>query len=348
MAKASDRRGFFSEVLRSGLEIAQEVSSAMRTAAPGPEWVPEPEPWVEPRPVPAPPTSKPASGEDLAALCRELGLSPARGADVERVARPSIRLTRAAASPARCGASRLGGVPDVPAGFEWPRWGDTSLAFLGQIDLREAAALLPESPLPPSGLLLFFYAADLRPSGLEPGHRGSCRVVLAGEGEPLQPDPEGRASFAEYPLELSRELTLPPAYSLQVEPLGLEDEEFEAWIELRERLTVLQGVPLEERSTDWYALHRLLGHCEPVGSGEIELDCQLVTHGLDLSEGDGYFDARREELEPGAGDWRLLLQLSDDDHLGSDWADGFGRLFLWIREQDLRSGNFDAVWAIRQ
>src|SRR5436309_219977 len=145
MAKASDRRGFFSEVLRSGIEIAQEVSSAIRTAG-APEWEPEPEPWIEPRPVRAAPTSRPASADD----------------------------------------------------------------------------------------------------------------------------------FADYPLLLSRELTLPPAYSLQVEPLALEDAEFEAWIELRERLTQLQGVALEEGSTDWYALHRLFGHCEPVGGGEIELDCQLV------------------------------------------------------------------------
>jgi len=80
----------------------------------------------------------------------------------------------------------------------------------------------------------------------------------------------------------------------------------------------------------------------------MELDCQLTTNGLDLSEGDGYADPKRDELEPGAAQWRLLLQLSSDPELGWDWSDPFGRIYIWIRADDLLAGEFARVWPIRQ
>ncbi len=344
---ASDRRWFFRELLRSGVELAQEVSSAVRTGA---ELVQaaEAEPWTGPQVVRAEPVRRAASVQDLGDLCREVRLPAARAEAVQRLVRPSLRLTRAESPSVGPAASRLGGVPDLPRGFEWPRWCGRSLAFLGQINLGEAAARVPEAGLPAGGLLLFFYDAPHRPSGLHPSHRGSCRVVLAGDAEPLEPDAERRASFADYPLELSRELTLPSEHSRQLEPLGLDYAESGAWRQLRERLAELQGVVMEESSPDWFALHRLLGHAEPVYGGEMELDCQLITNGLDLTDGDGYFDPRREQLEPGAADWRLLLQVSPDDELGSEWGESFHRLYLWIREPALRSADFDHVWAILQ
>ena len=53
------------------------------------------------------------------------------------------------------GESRWGGVPDVPAAFEWPREGEFSLTFLCQINLAD---LLQddENPFPAAGLLQFF------------------------------------------------------------------------------------------------------------------------------------------------------------------------------------------------
>jgi uncharacterized protein YwqG len=286
--------------------------------------------------------------QELGDLCREVGLSPARTAAAKRLARPSIRLTPAESPSVGPAASRLGGAPDLPPGFEWPRWGGRSLAFLGQINLGEEGARVPEAGLPPNGLLLFFYDVQQQPTGLAPAHRGSCRAVILRTGEALERDPEGRASFAEHPLAFSRELTLPTEHSVQVGPLDLDYDERFAWYSLRERLAAFQGVVLEESSTEWFALNRLLGYPDAVHAGEIELDCQLVASGLDLSGGEGYLDPRRDDLEPGAADWRLLLQLSVDSPLGSDWGQSLQRLYVWIREPALRSGDFGQVWAILQ
>lgn len=346
MAKASDRRRFFTELLRSSAQVASQASSALRA---GGELVQASEPdfWLGNRVARAEPVRQQISLQEFLALCEDVGLSDNRAAAAQELIRASLRLTRGGPGAAAPGASRLGGAPDLPPGFEWPRWRGRELAFLGQLDLA-AAGCFPEAGLPAGGLLLVFYDAAGKPSGLEPSHAGSCRVVVAAEGQPLEPAPGERAAFHLCPLVLSRELTLPPAHSFQLDPLDLDAAELAAWGDLRVRLAEHQGVVVEEQFAGPLALHRLLGHAEPVYGREMELDCQLAANGLDLSEGEGYADPKRDELEPGAAEWRLLLQLSSDPELGWDWSEPFGRLYVWIRSDDLLAGEFDRVWAIRQ
>lgn len=346
MAKASDRRRFFTELLRSSAQVASQASSALRA---GEELVQagNPDFWLGSL-ARAEPVRHQVSVQELLALCEGVGLSADRAAAAQELIRPSVRLTRGGPGTAGSGASRLGGAPDLPLGFEWPRWRGGELAFLGQLDLAAVTECIPEAGLPARGLLLAFYDAWRKPSGLEPSHAGSCRIVVAVDQEPLEPAPEERAAFRLSRLVLSRELTLPPAHSFQLDPLELDATELAAWGLLRVRLAEVQGVVPEEHSPGPLTLHRLLGNAEPVYGREMELDCQLAANGLDLSEGEGYADPKRDELEPGAAQWRLLLQLSSDPELGWDWSDPFGRIYIWIRADDLLAGEFDRVWPIRQ
>jgi uncharacterized protein YwqG len=43
----------------------------------------------------------------------------------------------------------------------------------------------------------------------------------------------------------------------------------------------------------------------------------------------------------------LLLQIDSDDAIGWTWGDA-GRLYFWIRKQDLAARRFDRVWTILQ
>jgi hypothetical protein len=208
------------------------------------------------------------------------------------------------------------------------------------------AALGSTVPVRARGLLLFFYDVAGQPSGLDPLHRGSCRAAHV-DDDPARLERAGaeRASFAEYPLELTLELTLPRSWSPSVEALDLKAEEIGAWDELREKLAEAQGLELEELTPRWQSLHRLFGYPEELGTG-MELDCQLASSGISAEANDGLVAPRHEELEAGTAQWRLLLQLSDDDELGTSWGESFGRLSLWIREEDLAAGAFERVWAI--
>ena len=58
----------------------------------------------------------------------------------------------------RLGASRLGGLPDLPAGMAWPERDGGLLTFIGQINLGEVPRL--PTPLPENGILYFFLGVD--------------------------------------------------------------------------------------------------------------------------------------------------------------------------------------------
>ena len=333
----SDRRGFFKELLREAVDVVQEVNSALKSSS-------EPESWRPPPAAPAQPSTRLVDDDMLLALCSEAGLDR-RAADVRRTARTGLRLTPAPRDGAELGRSRLGGSPDLPPGFVWPTWSVRELGFLGQIDLAAIAAIDSETALPPEGLLLFFYDVAAGPSGLSPAHRGSCRVVLvSARADELEVDGRRHTPVLRaFPVAVSRELMLPGAWSFAAEELELSADEMDPWDDLRDRLARAQGVELEEACPDRIALHRLLGYQDEIGR-EVELDCQLASAGVDAGDVGLYFESRADH-EAQARSLRLLLQVSADDSLAT--PDGsFDRLFVCIRDADLRAGNLDGAWAL--
>ena len=81
--------------------------------------------------------------------------------------------------------------------------------------------------------------------------------------------------------------------------------------------------------------------------GEMETECQLVTNGIFCGLPEGYASKKAMRLRPGAADWRLILQLASDEHVGFEWGDG-GTIYVWMREQDVRTRRFDRCWTILQ
>ena len=58
---------------------------------------------------------------------------------------------------------------------------------------------------------------------------------------------------------------------------------------------------------------------------------------------------RNSELRrPGAVDWELLLQI-DTDEEGPGWMWGdVGRLYFWLRSEDLVAQRFENAWLVLQ
>jgi len=75
---------------------------------------------------------------------------------IEPHVRPAVRLTSRPGEAAALGQSRIGGEPDLPKALSWPKTGRQSVPFIAQIDLKEIASVLSESPLPHAGHLWFF------------------------------------------------------------------------------------------------------------------------------------------------------------------------------------------------
>ena len=113
-----------------------------------------------------------------------------------QLVRPSVRLVthRIPQDLLGMGQSRIGGLPDVPRDFEWPRWLPSKvrndkygqswrpgraapLGLIAQIDLRAIPRI--DDALPSSGWLYFFYDRYCEPWGFDPADRGCCRILYA-------------------------------------------------------------------------------------------------------------------------------------------------------------------------
>ncbi|HEX5145548.1 MAG TPA: DUF1963 domain-containing protein, partial [Conexibacter sp.] len=281
---------------------------------------------------------------ELLALADELGLG-ARRAAIDALARRSLRLLPGDPEAApRAGGSRLGGAPDLPHDAPWPHWRERPLEHRLQLDLAEVAAALGDepSPLPAHGTLWCFTPLQ-PPSGLRAQHAGACAVLL-GEA-PADAEPGYGDAVA-----LAPELVLPRAWSAPVEALALEGEEQLAWQALREHLADVQGVALGDAGRDDDApqsLHRLLGYPDE-RHGDMPLACELLDAGAEPGDEPPLAHPRAAELEPRAGRWQLLLQLSHDERVGWSWGDRRARLYAWADERALAAGELAGVRAFVQ
>jgi uncharacterized protein YwqG len=258
---------------------------------------------------------------------------------LERLARNSIRLVATPTEGILLGASKLGGLPDLPDEIEWPTFNNLPLGFIGQINLSEASPFDLEEELPKSGMLYFFYDGQAQSWGYDPKDRGSSRVLFYdGTTSALKPrkTPDGlpaESDFLSQAVQLEAVPILPGWESIWIDRLALTEMERDAYISVLDELK--PQAPL----------HWLLGHPDQV-QGDMQLECQLVTNGIYCGDTTGYQDPRRAVLEKAATEWRLLLQVDSDDH-SMTWGD-VGHIFFWIRRQDLAKRDFSKCWLILQ
>ena len=300
-----------------------------------------------PAPLPARAATTHVADEDLMRLAADAGLIRHVEA-VVALARRSIRLVPGAEPAAPGSRTRLGGPPDLPPGAAWPSWDSQPLIFLAQIDLAEAHALGLEPLLPEDGVLLIFSALERTPAGSSPLDRESTRVLYV---EPQRlpvdaPEPVGTAQPHEaLTLELSCELVLPRVWTADVQALELDDDEQEAWEQVRRELAELQGVEAWDSGEPLESRHHLLGVPDE-SRGDMPVACELAAQGIDVGYGAplAHPDAKRVELA--AGRWRLLLQLTVDDEAGWAFSRGRERLYVWAPEGDLADAIFSRAHAL--
>ncbi len=273
--------------------------------------------------------------QDLTASLMSAGLA-ARAREIAALARPAIGIdVRPCAQNALAlGVPRFGGVPDVPTDFRWPTYRKRPLAFLGQLDL----SVIPEangSPLPRSGTLAFFYDVESMEWGFDPKNRGCAHVA-----------------YFDRRTRLVR--TMPPAKAAVSTPCELTFTSRVDLVDSGDLLFRSLESTLTEEHLDayWRVLsalypreyHHLLGHPQLV-QNDMRLECQLVTSGVYMGSG-GSAAARKRET-PAAVDWELLLQLDSDERTGWMWGD-CGRIYFWIRKQDLAACRFENTWLVLQ
>jgi hypothetical protein len=270
--------------------------------------------------------------------------------------------------------SKFGGLPRLPTGIPWPHWdgrayyqssidyylrspmahrgpafdgmiknleeardrGPRPLHFIAQLALSELPAIYSIN-LPTAGHLLFFYAAEDTPGSYDPAARGAGEVIYVAPGDipnEVVQQPPGLSVFIPAALDFSAQWTL-PAYP-NIKSIGPSAPAFNAYSQLLNDLYEPSSI-----------LHRIGGHSQPV-QNDMRLEAQLVTNGIWCGDASGYNDPRRPTLEQGVQDWQLLLQVdTDEDGPGWMWGD-VGRLYFWIRRQDLAKRDFSQIFCAEQ
>ena len=249
------------------------------------------------------------------------------------------------------GRSYFGGKPMRPRDFVWPVFSSASyedepdevqpLAFLAQIDCAEASRYDTDRLLPKSGILSFFYDVASNRWGFDPKDKGCSRVYLF-DGELVETElPEGLDEEYHFPkldIGFASELSLP----------DLGD------FELKHNLGGAWDIYDEERALlGWeppLVSHKLLGWPDII-QNNMTRECELVSRGHYLG---GLWetvseDEKRETAESSLNEWILLLQLdtvSDGDF--ELMIGDCGRLYFYIRREDLAERRFDRVWLICQ
>jgi len=224
---------------------------------------------------------------------------------------------------------RYGGLPLVPPGTGWPHAPNGPLPFVGQLDFAELAACPGASLplLPRDGILSVFYDIDGAHWGANPEDSAFWKLLWTPRSEeavPLSP-----------PAELLEEPDLPTRPYRLLPMAGLSLPDF--W---DTRTPLSTGDWSDEETEDYVELmHSLAGG---------ENAHQVGGHPAWIQE-----DAREEAQRLSGGppeaaqEWNLLWQLGSDEEVGLRWG-SFGKLFLLLRDEDLRACRFERAWLVLQ
>ena len=260
--------------------------------------------------------------------------------DIDYVAKDAIRLYTKPAGEydLSIGASRIGGVPDVPPDFKWPERNGVPQAFIAQLAIEEVHAHDLHGELPARGTLWFFYDAKQETYGADPADRGGWQVIFREDYAGLQrmtapADLPAESQFKAASVSFANEVTLSQSPQLDVPDFDWTDDEVQKYE------TLLSTFPTPEEHGD--VQHQLLGNPQTI-QDDMRLECQLASQGVtDIN------DPRAKELSKGANGWQLLLQIDSDDELGMEWGNT-GMIYYWLRASDLKKLDFEEAWLVLQ
>lgn len=258
------------------------------------------------------------------------------------------------------GSSKFGGNPHLPEDFVWPYFEGKDydevvkrrpLAFLAQINLRDAAEYDRDGILPHKGFLYFFYEIVSMCWGFDLEEKGCARVFYyEGTAEDLKERklpsdmeengriPECSISFHSQPDVPSYKETLETAFVYE----SKEYHEFFRECDFEDYDKVVEEFGchvVEEPET----CCKLLGYANVI-QGSMVLDCEAVSKGIRMEELK-LSEEKRQELTENSKDWILLFQMGtvETDDYELMFGD-CGCIYFYIRKSDLAQKNFDDIW----
>jgi len=249
-------------------------------------------------------------------------------------------------APKSLTSSKIGGKPYLPKQEEWScvNNGETSfpLSFVAQINLEEVAEHDKEHVLPSKGMLYFFYDYIEESMGCYPKDKNHFNVLYY-EGDISELEEK------EYPKELEEEFRIPEysiRFSTQYEvPMCEEFNEITGEkIHYDDYNYAVESVGLDHNHDQ--EIFKLLGYAD-LCQGSMLVECEMVCAGISCSNFD--YIPLREKYKDKASDWVLLFQVDTISNSDFELMIGdTGRLYYYIRKEDLKNKRFDRCWFMTQ
>ena len=257
----------------------------------------------------------------------EPGLAGHLRSRIVRLIRPTLLLIPAK----QPGFSKLGGDPELAEGMGWPSDEDGPRTFLAQIDLGAFRPHGGPDWLPMEGRFSAFYNPDRN------GCADMVRILYSTDpsGPPTQPPPGAKWRYPERRVAFMLLNSAPSVDWLGVDWFGLDldIEDFHADI-----AELVNTPPPDELQ------QRIGGYPDEIQNGRMPLECEHIARGLPPPNSEADVPPA---IERACRQWRLLMQIDSDPALQMNFFGG-GRLYIFIREQHARKGDFSKTVTLAQ
>lgn len=257
-----------------------------------------------------------------------------------------IRTRKAKSGELAVGISKIGGHPDLPTGFQWPRFHEKPLAFIAQYNCSELKKYDQENLFPSKGMLyLFFCLPDswcdelLTETGsfkiiYHPSHRKLVKTDFPDDYIPHQILAPATVDFFEY-------YTPPDEESLQLQTLYRNPFFEDFYGEIVDSINEITG-----QSDD--ILHQM-------GGEDRSIDKSVMLHfaekeWLEIKKaGVSLHQSRLETINRLRKQYQLLLQLDCyDANTDLRRFNGHSVIYFGIKTADLRKKQFEDVKMVWQ
>lgn len=240
------------------------------------------------------------------------------------------------------GGSRVGGYPDVPENFQWPKNTEGKLlTFIAQLDLKQISICDENNLFPKMGMLYFFMGIDEPAYDIE--HKviyieGNENLKLMKPEKPTVLEEEHDEVFIPYRIEGNNSIEIPNYAYINYDIV----EDSDAFCSLEEDMR------FENAGND--CIGKVYGY--PVGQhDDAELEAALkilANHQYRYRESEKEIlikalDGNKEKAEQELQDIVMLLEIDSNDKIGFSWWDS-GLIHFFIRKEDLKNKSFDNTY----
>ncbi len=236
------------------------------------------------------------------------------------------------------GMSKIGGNPDLPKDFMWPKYENEFLTFCAQYNLAELSNFDTENSLPNKGMIYVFVYIDKDYPGFL-NKESSYKIVYIENIDDIQridfpKDYFIEGKFKSAKIDYFEYFTLPDSHNYKIKKYINKYEQFDY---LYESVTELIDNTTNQEMDNF---HQLLGEDRSVQSSVL---FDFATKELKIKTLEDY-KSKQTEIEEISRKYKILLQLDCNDR-NSDLSKFGGSMVIYfgIEPEHLNNGKFENV-----